>query len=353
MRTILRRLAVSALLILLACAAHGQAAYTGTQETFTVSASGAACVYGNNSSNSGCFQHNNSVNELNYTVAYDLIGSPTITSIVLQGCMSTGNICDTLNTYTGSTNTLIHGGGYTYDYWIMTPTWSSCGSPPCSVKFEWRGSSNSSPGGGTATQASQVQGTAASGAASSGDPVQIAGVNSGTLFALQTDASGNAQVVGTAAAGSAAVGNPVMTGGVDTSGNARAMSLDVKSHPQIRTDAGNPWSCFITLSTNTTTQCQAAAAAGTRNYVMSALLYTTTAGTSTTVALEFGTGTNCGTGTTALTPAFPNTALGLTLDATFPVAGLTPATTATEICAIQAGTTAGTTVVLLTGFTAP
>ncbi len=194
MHTILRRLAASAVLLLLACAAHGQAAYTGAQETFTVSTSGAACVYGNNSSNSGCFQHNNSVNELNYTVAYDLIGSPSITSIILQGCMSVGNICDTLNTYTTSANTLIHGGGYTYDYWVMTPTWSSCGTPPCSVKFEWRGSSNSSPGGGNATQASQVQGTAASGSASSGNPIEVAGVNAGNAITIATDGSGNVGV---------------------------------------------------------------------------------------------------------------------------------------------------------------
>ena len=123
----------------------------------------------------------------------------------------------------------------------------------------------------------------------------------------------------------------------DTSGNAFS-----------KPPAGQ--SQFQTLSTNTTTQIIAAPAAGLRFYVTGVTFNTRTAGTATTVQVVYGTGTNCATGTTGLSPTFANTAAGvvsLNLGT-----GLVPPA-ANAICAAQAGTTAGTTDVLVSGYTAP
>jgi hypothetical protein len=62
------------------------------------------------------------------------------------------------------------------------------------------------------------------------------------------------------------------------------------------------WSCFVQGIT-ATTQCRAAPAAGLRAYVTS-VLCDNQAATVQTIDVVFGTGTNCGTGTTALTHKF-------------------------------------------------
>lgn len=80
--------------------------------------------------------------------------------------------------------------------------------------------------GPTGASSSQVQGTAADGAAAVGNPVQAGGVDgSGNAQALLTDTSGRQVVVGAAADGAAAAGNPVQVGGVDPSGNAQAVNV--------------------------------------------------------------------------------------------------------------------------------
>ena len=114
-----------------------------------------------------------------------------------------------------------------------------------------------------------------------------------------------------------------------------------------------PYSCTITLSTNTTTQCQPVPGVGLRNYVQSYQLFFSVAGTTTTVGLNDGTGTNCASSTVALTPVYVNTtatpvgANGIVV--TFGGAGLqVPFNTA--VCAVQAGTTAGTAVVTVNGY---
>lgn len=122
--------------LLLCSMAEGQAAYTKAIESFTVSTSG------------NTFTHPNAIGELNWTAEYVLSGSPTITSIIVQGCMR-GGTCDSLSTYSASVNGQVHGGGSTYDSYTVTPTWSACGSPPCTVKINWNGSANSSPSGGS------------------------------------------------------------------------------------------------------------------------------------------------------------------------------------------------------------
>src|SRR6266436_408807 len=128
--------------------------------------------------------------------------------------------------------------------------------------------------------------------------------------------------------------------------------VDIAGNLKARVDAGNPFSCTITLSTNTTTQCQPVAPAGFRNYVQGYQFLTTAAGTTTTVGLSDGTGTNCGTGTVALTPVYPDTttspanSTGVTV--TLGGSGLVPPAGA-AICGVQAGTTPGTVVVTVNG----
>ncbi len=95
--------------------------------------------------------------------------------------------------------------------------------------------------------------------------------------------------------------------------------------------------------------CQAAAGTGLRSVVTDFQINTTTAGTATTIKLVYGTGTNCGTGTTDLSTAYPNTAVGVASYLGW-TTGLVPGA-ATAICAAQAGTTAGTSVVWIAGYT--
>jgi hypothetical protein len=63
------------------------------------------------------------------------------------------------------------------------------------------------------------------------------------------------------------------------------------------------FSCVVPATTTATTQCQAAPAAGLRAYVTDIALSNATA-TVQTLDIVFGTGTNCVTGTTALTHKF-------------------------------------------------
>lgn len=115
---------------------------------------------------------------------------------------------------------------------------------------------------------------------------------------------------------------------------------------------GNAQSVFITLSTATTTQIIAAPPAGYRFYVTGVQLATTTAAAAT-VQIVYGTGANCGSGTTNLTPPI-SIATGTAALQGFSFhrdAPLVPAVT-NAICATQAGTP-GTVGVLITGYTAP
>jgi hypothetical protein len=138
---------IGCLLLMGSVCAFGQG-YSVAVEDFTVKTSGGSCYQGGGSS---CFIHTDNIGEVNWSVEYDLVGSPTITSIVILGNMP-GGTSNTLNTYSTSSNTIIFGGGVPYSSYTITPTWSACGSPPCSVVFHWRGYANSSPNGGTVTQ---------------------------------------------------------------------------------------------------------------------------------------------------------------------------------------------------------
>ena len=112
------------------------------------------------------------------------------------------------------------------------------------------------------------------------------------------------------------------------------------------------FSCFVQAVT-VTTQCQAAPAAGLRNYI-SSFYSANQAATVQTLDIVYGTGANCATGLTALTHKFQFGTLQTTTNA-FVVSALFPAplipNTATAICIRPtAATVFGATI---TGFIAP
>lgn len=113
----------------------------------------------------------------------------------------------------------------------------------------------------------------------------------------------------------------------------------------------NLFSCTVTITTNTTTQCQALTTSS-RVYVTDIQINTTTAGTATTIGVVDGTGANCVTGQANLSAIkYPNTSIAITN-----VLGVhTPlgAPLSTAVCVQQAGTTPGTSVVELRGYIAP
>lgn len=135
-------------------------------------------------------------------------------------------------------------------------------------------------------------------------------------------------------------------------------TLLVYAHYLPRVEAQNvttnvPYSCTVTLSSLTTTQCQPVPGTGLRLYVQSYQLFFSVAGTTTTVGLNDGTGTNCASATAALTPTYPNTTVTPVGNAgvfvNFGGAGLVvPFNSA--VCVVQAGTTTGTVVATVNGY---
>ncbi len=154
----------------------------------------------------------------------------------------------------------------------------------------------------------------------------------------------NPDLIGAEAVATAA--NPTAA----TAGNLRRAISDVAGNVFVRNGGPNLFNCQLTISTATTTQCQAAPPAGFSLYVTHVELVTTTAGTGSTLQLKYGTGSNCGTGTTSASPTYANTAAGNVFIDFGQSAITTPA--ANAVCITQAGT-AGTTQVLVAGFIAP
>ncbi len=112
------------------------------------------------------------------------------------------------------------------------------------------------------------------------------------------------------------------------------------------------FSCFVQAVT-VTTQCQAAPAAGLRAYVTD-FAFSNQVATVQTLDIVFGTGTNCATGTTALTHKFQMGTVATTTSPQSIVADLNSPlipTAANAICVRPSAATAfGAT---LTGYTAP
>lgn len=166
------------------------------------------------------------------------------------------------------------------------------------------------------------------------------------------DAANNA----TAPANVLVAGAQLQSGAAATNGTAGQVGSVVAGLDHVLyARLGGPvvWSCFVPLTTTATTQCQAAPGAGLRAYVTS-MTCSNGAATVQGVDIVFGTGANCGTGTTALTHKYQMGTNQLTtspfqVSQTY-VTGLVP-TAATAICVRPTAATAfGCT---LTGFTAP
>ena len=148
----------------------------------------------------------------------------------------------------------------------------------------------------------------------------------------QESNTGATQTQGVTAQGTVPTSNPVQT----------ALNAPTK-----------PWDCALTGLVATLTQCQALPASG-RLYVTDITVDTTTA-TAGTYAIEYGTGANCGTGTTKLYPSLNGPAgwtapiLGAPQKINFTVP-LQPAAL-NAICVI--GTATNTINIELEGFVAP
>jgi hypothetical protein len=131
----MKKLSLSLILALLlgSSLCFGQAAYIKAVDSTSIATSGKT------------FTHINIIGELNITAEYVISGSPSITSIVLQGCMRGNGVtpdCVTLSTYTASTSGLVQVTGL-FDQYTVTPTWTGGASP--SVQVNWLGTANSSP----------------------------------------------------------------------------------------------------------------------------------------------------------------------------------------------------------------
>jgi len=101
------------------------------------------------------------------------------------------------------------------------------------------------------------------------------------------------------------VGGEAETGAQPTAasaGNLRQIVVSTDGAQYVRLGGSVLWSCALNGIAATLTQCQAAPAAGLSLYITGLYVQTTTT-TSGTYALQYGTGTNCATGTTALFPS--------------------------------------------------
>lgn len=190
----------------------------------------------------------------------------------------------------------------------------------------------------------------------------------GMIVAVTTNktSAGSDTITFTVTSGTAATGQLAMLELTGTTASpvvqpAVSSALDQLGGSVVRLDAQAPnqVNCTVTLSTNTTTQltnCGPPASTSTgqalRLYITDIQLNTTTAGTATTIQLKDGTGSNCATGLANLSAiTYANTAVGLQTFAGFRTPLIAPLSSA--VCATQAGTTPGTTVVEVHGFIAP
>jgi len=178
----------------------------------------------------------------------------------------------------------------------------------------------------------------------------------------KVDVLGNAGAVFDAANNAALPANVLMPGVASlsqgtqptavTSGNTARVLATVEGVLFVQQGNSNRFSCFVPVTATVTTQCQAAPGAGLRAYVTSATV-TDAVTTAQSIDIVFGTGSNCATGTTALTAKWEfigATETGsLNASTSFPTP-LVP-TAANAICCRPGSATAfGCT---LTGFIAP
>lgn len=211
------------------------------------------------------------------------------------------------------------------------------------------------------TSSIPTQGAAAAGSAIAGNPLLNGLSDTTNVRAWTTVNAGNnvapaASGIGTVSAYQfleATQVNPT----AGTAGNFTPLTSDLNGNNFVRVGGPNNWTCSLGTLAASLTQCFAAPAAGLRAYITDITVDTTT-GTAGTYAVEYGTGSNCGTGTNQLFPVAPTSG---TLTAwTAPVLGapekftftqpLVPAA-ANAICVI--GTATNTINIQLGGFVAP
>ena len=157
-----------------------------------------------------------------------------------------------------------------------------------------------------------VIGPDAPGAASTQDPVQVAGNDGASVRAIKTDTAGDTLIAGGAAPGAAAK-NPVTIGFRDDSGNAQAAF-------------GFPDEAQVTLSAGTDVVIVAGTVAK-LTYVGHLSFSTDSAQTMT---IREGTGTTCGTSTVILFGPYPTLAT-IALDFS-PAGGLHTKVTGDDLC---------------------
>jgi hypothetical protein len=151
---------------------------------------------------------------------------------------------------------------------------------------------------GTATTPCIVAGPNTPGTASTKNPVQIAGNDGTDVRAITTDSSGRTVVVGGAAVGSPPAGAPVPEALLDHSGNIIIPNF-CNTQSAINLSAVTGENQIIALSGSTVIRlCNIAVA-------MTA---------ASTVSIDVGTGTNCGTGTTTIWGPYPSNTTGFTED---------------------------------------
>jgi hypothetical protein len=176
-------------------------------------------------------------------------------------------------------------------------------------------------------------------------------------------AAGTLAIGGTQANNSAITAKPVLVGyeaqtgqpTAATTGNIRQGVASVDGVQYVRFGGPVPWTCSIDAIGATLTQCQAAPGAGLKLYLTD-IVMTSTTGTAGNYLIRYGTGANCGTGTTSL---FPSSATVIRFTyagnnaATVPINFYTPLSAAANnaICILCQNTQTCT--AQLSGFTAP
>lgn len=193
----------------------------------------------------------------------------------------------------------------------------------------------------------QIAGNTTSTAATGVQKVGVTG-NAGAAV----DAANNAAMPANAVATGLQTATIDTTPTAATAGNLRYQLASTEGVTYVQEGGPKRFSCLVPSTTTATTQCQAAPAAGLRAYV-TAVTLSNAVTTAQSIDLVFGTGTNCATGTTALTHKWfwigaTETGL-LTATATYPTP-LVP-TAANAICFRPTAATAfgGT----ITGYIAP
>lgn len=153
-----------------------------------------------------------------------------------------------------------------------------------------------------------VSGTVTVGTFPDNEPINLAQVGATTV--VNGGLAGSLAVGGTAASNASINQNPLLIAGealstqptAATTGNQRRIITSLDG--AVYTREGGPvlWQCSLNAIAASLTQCVAAPGAGLRNYI-TWIWWQSTTTTAGTGAIQYGTGSNCGTGTTALLPA--------------------------------------------------